>query len=73
MNGDQVKGQGTQLKGKIKELWGRLTDDDIALLNGKREQFFGRLQEKYGLAREEAEKQLRELEAANNTSGDKAA
>ena len=64
MNKDQLEGKVDQLGGKIKEMWGRLSDDDIALVNGKREQFFGKLQETYGLAKEEAEKQLHELEKA---------
>ena len=47
MNQDQMKGKGTQLKGKLKETWGRLTDDDLALFDGQRDQFLGKLQEKY--------------------------
>ena len=66
MNKDEVQGKGKQLAAKIKQTWGRMTDDDIALLNGKRDEFFGKLQEKYGIAREDAEKRLREWEAADN-------
>jgi len=62
MNKDQAEGNWTQLKGKVKETWGKLTDDDIALLNGKSQQFFGKLQEKHGIAKEQAEKQLKEFE-----------
>lgn len=62
MNKDQVEGNWNQFKGKVKETWGKLTDDDIALFNGKKDQFFGKVQEKYGIAKEEAEKSVREWE-----------
>jgi len=62
MNQDQAKGKFQQLKGKLKETWGRLSDDEIALYEGQRDQFFGKLKEKYGLAREEAEERIREIE-----------
>jgi uncharacterized protein YjbJ (UPF0337 family) len=74
MNQDQVKGTATQLSGKIKETWGRLSDDDIALANGQRDQFFGKLQQTYGIAKEDAQKRLAELEkACNCSSSEKAA
>jgi uncharacterized protein YjbJ (UPF0337 family) len=72
MNQEEAKGKFDQLKGKIKESWGRLTDDDIALYNGKREQFLGRLREKYGYVQDEAESQLRKFEETNRRM-DKAA
>ncbi len=62
MNHDRVEGKFEQLRGKIKEMWGRLSDDDIALMDGKREQFFGKLQSMYGLNKEEAEKRFKELQ-----------
>lgn len=68
MNQDQVKGKFEQLSGKIKETWGRLTDNDIALANGKREQFLGKLQEVYGLTKEDAQKRFEALEKACNCS-----
>jgi uncharacterized protein YjbJ (UPF0337 family) len=61
MNKDQMAGSWKQIKGKVKEQWGKLTDDEIAQLEGHSEQLAGRLQEKYGLAREEAERQAREF------------
>lgn len=64
MNQEQLEGKFNQIKGKVKETWGRLTDDDIALLNGKSDQFFGKLEEKYGLSKEEGERQLKNLEKA---------
>lgn len=58
MNWDQAKGQWKQLKGKAIEQWGKLTDDDLDVIDGKREQLAGRIQERYGVTREEAEKQV---------------
>ena len=58
MKWDQVEGQLAQVGGKLKEKWAKLTDDDVQLLKGKREAFVGRLQERTGLVKEEAEKQL---------------
>lgn len=61
-NMDQAEGKFTQLKGKIKETWGKLTDNDIMLYKGQHEQFLGKLKEHYGLAKEDAEKKLKALE-----------
>lgn len=57
MNWDQVEGKWKQSMGKFREKWGKLTDDDLHVISGKREQLIGRLQERYGIAKEEAEKQ----------------
>lgn len=65
MNWDQVEGNWKQMKGAIKERWGKLTDDDITVANGKAEALCGRLQERYGISREEAEEQLREFARAS--------
>lgn len=74
MNNEQAKGNWNQFKGKIKETWGRLTDDDIALINGKRDQFFGKVQETYGIAKQEAEESIKEFEkSCNYCADDKAA
>ena len=59
MNQDRIAGQWKQLKGRIKEKWGKLTDDDITVINGKQDQLVGRIQERYGVAKDEAEKQVR--------------
>jgi uncharacterized protein YjbJ (UPF0337 family) len=59
MNQDQASGKWKQVKGKIKEQWGKLTDDDLTVLEGNRDQLAGKVQERYGLAKEEAEKQVR--------------
>ncbi len=58
MNWDQVEGQWKQIKGKVVEQWGKLTHDDLDVISGKREQLAGRIQERYGVTREEAEKQV---------------
>lgn len=61
MNRDQAAGNWKQLKGKLKEQWGKLTDDDLTVLEGNRDQLVGRIQERYGLAREEAERQVQDF------------
>jgi len=64
MNWDQVEGKWTECKGKVKEKWGKLTDDDLNVISGKRDQLVGRLQERYGTAKEEAQKQADEFVTA---------
>ncbi len=61
MNWDQIQGSWTQLTGKVKEKWGKLTDDDLTVIAGKRDQLAGLLQERYGYAKEQAEKALDEF------------
>ncbi len=61
MTQDRLEGKFTQMTGKLKEKWGLLTDDDIATAKGRREILSGRIQERYGIAKEEAEKQLDEF------------
>ncbi|MEX0808168.1 MAG: CsbD family protein [Dongiaceae bacterium] len=61
MNQDQIAGQWKQLKGKVKEQWGKLTDDDLTRIEGKQDELIGRVQERYGIERAEAEKQVREF------------
>jgi len=56
MNWDQVAGQWKQLTGSIKQEWGKLTDDDLDYIGGTKDRLVGRLQQKYGLAREEADR-----------------
>jgi uncharacterized protein YjbJ (UPF0337 family) len=64
MNWDQIKGNWTQMKGKVKEKWGKLTDDDLTTIAGKRDQLAGKLQQRYGYAKEQAEKELDEFTAS---------
>ncbi|MGQ7247619.1 CsbD family protein [Halomonas sp. V046] len=61
MNSDQLKGGWKQLKGEAKLRWGKLTDDDLDVIDGEREKLVGKLQERHGLAREEAEKEVDEF------------
>jgi uncharacterized protein YjbJ (UPF0337 family) len=58
MNWDQVKGQWSQMKGSVRKQWGKLTDDDLDVIAGERERLVGKIQERYGIAKEEAEKQI---------------
>jgi len=62
MNWDQIAGNWKQLKGRAKEQWARLTDDDLTFINGKRDQLVGRVQERYGVAKDEAERQVKDWE-----------
>ena len=66
MNWDTIKGDWKQLRGKIKEQWGDLTDDDLDRIEGKRDQLLGAVQKRYGVARDAAEKQLTEFESSCN-------
>ena len=66
MNWDQAKGNWNQVKGKVKEQWGKLTDDDLTKISGQRDQLVGRLQERYGYAKEQAEREVKDWE---NRSG----
>ena len=58
MNWDVIQGNWKQVTGKIKAKWGKLTDDDLTAIAGKRDQLAGKLQERYGLAKDKAEKEL---------------
>lgn len=58
MNEDVIQGNWKQLRGKVREWWGKLTDDDLDMINGKRDQLVGRLQERYGYSRDEATREI---------------
>jgi uncharacterized protein YjbJ (UPF0337 family) len=58
MNWDSVEGKWKQFKGTVKQKWGRLTDDDLDVIAGKRDQLEGKIQERYGITKEEAKKQI---------------
>lgn len=62
MNEDIVKGKWKQLKGTIKEKWGKLTDDDLDILEGNSDYLAGKVQERYGVARDKAKEEVREFE-----------
>jgi uncharacterized protein YjbJ (UPF0337 family) len=62
MNWDQIAGNWKQFKGKAREKWGNLTDDDFDRIAGRREQLVGHIQERYGVAKDQAEKEVKEWE-----------
>ena len=61
MNEDQFEGKWKQMKGTVKEKWGKLTDDDVTVINGKKDILAGKIQERYGITKEEAERQIDEF------------
>lgn len=60
MNWDLIEGKWKQMKGSVKQKWGKLTDDDLDVIAGKQDQLAGKIQERYGITKEEAAKQVRE-------------
>ena len=62
MNWDTVKGDWKQFKGKVKESWGKLTDQELEVIEGKRDQLIGAIQKRYGIARDEAVRQVEQFE-----------
>ena len=65
MNNDRMEGNWKQFKGKVQEQWGKLTDDDLDVVEGRREQLVGRIQERHGLTKEVAHEQVLEWEKKN--------
>jgi uncharacterized protein YjbJ (UPF0337 family) len=61
MNWDTIKGEWMQVKGKVKEKWGKLTDNDLEVVAGKKDQLVGLLQKRYGYAKDKAEKEVDEF------------
>ena len=66
MNKDEVGGNWKQHKGKVKEQWGKLTDDDMTVIEGKRDQLVGKIQERYGYAKDQAEKEVDSWDKRHN-------
>ncbi len=62
MNEDQIKGKWKQLAGKLRARWGDLTDDELTVAEGNLQYLCGKIQERYGITREQAEREIRELE-----------
>ncbi|MFD2110383.1 CsbD family protein [Thiorhodococcus fuscus] len=62
MNWDEVKGKWTEMKGHVKERWADLTDDDLLAIEGERDKLVGKIQHRYGVTKEEAERQIDEYE-----------
>jgi len=63
MNWDRVEGNWKQFKGKVKQKWGKLTDDQLDVISGNRDELVGKIQESYGIAKDEAEKQVKAWES----------
>ena len=68
MNWDTIEGNWKQFKGKVRSKWGKLTDDQLDVVAGKRDQLSGKIQETYGVSKDEAEEQIRQFE---QTASDK--
>jgi uncharacterized protein YjbJ (UPF0337 family) len=64
MNWDTAKGQWKQFRGQVQEQWGKLTDDDLDQIEGKHDQLLGAVQQRYGIAKEEAEEQVKKFETS---------
>lgn len=58
MNWDRVQGNWKQFKGRVKQQWGKLTDDNLDVIDGHREMLAGKIQESYGISKDEAERQI---------------
>jgi uncharacterized protein YjbJ (UPF0337 family) len=72
MNSDVFEGKWKQLKGNVKQRWGKLTDDDITTMSGKKDELVGKLQERYGITREQALREADEWAAAASSDLDTA-
>jgi uncharacterized protein YjbJ (UPF0337 family) len=70
VNSDQLEGKWKQYAGKLKEKWGKLTDDDLEAIRGRRDQLAGKIQERYGIAKEAAEAQAKEFSKSWNDAND---
>ena len=70
MNWDQIEGKWKQMKGAVKKQWGKLTDDDLDVIAGNKDQLAGRIQERYGITKEEANKQVRDWSSTVNDDVD---
>ena len=65
MNEDRMEGKWKQMKGALKTRWGKLTDDDLDVIEGQKDQLVGKVQERYGIAKDEAQKQVDEWNRVN--------
>ena len=70
MNEDIIKGKWEQVKGSVQKQWGKLTNDDLDQINGDGKKLMGLIRERYGIAQDEAEKQLKEWEKQNRETND---
>jgi len=58
MNWDRIEGNWKQFRGQVQQQWGKLTNDDLNTVEGRRTELVGKIQERYGIAKDEAEKQV---------------
>ncbi|APW38572.1 general stress protein CsbD [Rhodoferax koreense] len=65
MNSDRIEGNWKEFKGKLKEQWGKLTDDDLDVFEGRRDQLIGRIQQRHGLTQEAADREVLDWEKKN--------
>ncbi|HTZ31630.1 MAG TPA: CsbD family protein [Methylomirabilota bacterium] len=72
MNWEQIEGRWKQYSGQLKEKWGKLTDDDLQRIAGKRDQLVGKIQERYGIAKEEVERQIEDFTRTLKADSDSA-
>lgn len=71
MNWDTAKGQWKQMKGSVKQQWGKLTDDDLTRIEGDRDRLVGTVQERYGVAKDDADRQVRDWEARQRPTAER--
>lgn len=67
MNWDRIEGNWKEMKGRVKQQWGELTDDDLTVMSGKREELAGRLQQRYGYAKDRAEREIDDWLSRNSS------
>ena len=70
MNSDTFKGQWHQIKGEVKTQWGKLTDSDLEQIEGQSEKLIGKIQERYGYAKDRAEEEFRKFQSATEKFGE---
>lgn len=70
MNWDQFEGKWEQVKGQVKEKWGKFTNDDITVIEGKKDKLIGKLRERYGYSAEQADRELGAFMKDCNCSSD---
>jgi uncharacterized protein YjbJ (UPF0337 family) len=68
MNWDQIQGNWKQFKGRVRNQWGKLTDDHLEQINGRREILTGKIQQSYGISREEADRQIKDWQQSIDVS-----
>jgi uncharacterized protein YjbJ (UPF0337 family) len=71
MNWDRIEGNWKQFKGKVKQKWGKLTDDQLDVISGNRDELVGKIQESYGIAKDEAEREVTAWEGTFNEEYDR--